>query len=132
MRLYSGWSYVGARLTSKTIEYEETGWYDGDIETKTEAEMKRDRFLYNDQVKPVVERLKTFTLAIASLWVASIVAYNVSLQVKPMYDQFDPRNLERLAYDDKLADKAASTTGGKPAYCDSRYYRAIANGGQGC
>ncbi len=26
LRLYSGWSYIGSRLTSKEIEYEETGW----------------------------------------------------------------------------------------------------------
>ena len=27
MRLYTGWGYVGSRLQSKEIEYEETGWY---------------------------------------------------------------------------------------------------------
>ena len=32
IRLYSGWGYVGSRLNSKVIEYEETGWYDGDFE----------------------------------------------------------------------------------------------------
>ena len=26
IRLYSGWGYVGSRLTSKVIEFEETGW----------------------------------------------------------------------------------------------------------
>ncbi len=26
LRLYSGWSYIGSRLKSKEIEYEETGW----------------------------------------------------------------------------------------------------------
>jgi Protein of unknown function (DUF1230). len=26
LRLYSGWGYVGGRLTSKEIEFEETGW----------------------------------------------------------------------------------------------------------
>jgi hypothetical protein len=26
IRLYSGWGYVGSRLTSKVIEYEKTGW----------------------------------------------------------------------------------------------------------
>jgi hypothetical protein len=34
--------------------------------------------------------------------------------------------------DDKLAAKASEAAGGKPAYCDSRYYRALANGGKGC
>lgn len=26
LRLYSGWGYIGSRLTSKEIEFEETGW----------------------------------------------------------------------------------------------------------
>ena len=27
VRLYSGWGYVGSRLSSNVIEYEESGWY---------------------------------------------------------------------------------------------------------
>ena len=132
IRIYSGWGYLKTRLTSKVIEYEETGWYDGDIELKTEAEMKRDRFLYKDKVQPVVERVKTASLGIGALWVASIVAFNAASQVKPFFDQYDVTMLEKLSYDEKLANAAAQSSGGKPAYCDSRYYRAIANGGQGC
>jgi hypothetical protein len=30
-RLYIGWSHVGNRLLSATVEYEETGWYDGQV-----------------------------------------------------------------------------------------------------
>ncbi|GAB2290874.1 hypothetical protein Dimus_025139 [Dionaea muscipula] len=29
VRMYLGWAYVGNRLLSATVEYEETGWYDG-------------------------------------------------------------------------------------------------------
>ncbi|KMZ58993.1 hypothetical protein ZOSMA_70G00070, partial [Zostera marina] len=29
LRMYLGWAYVGNRLLSATVEYEETGWYDG-------------------------------------------------------------------------------------------------------
>lgn len=132
IRIYSGWGYLKARLTSKVIEYEETGWYDGDVELKTESEMRRDRFLYKDKVQPVVERVKTTSLGLGALWVASIVAFNAASQVKPLFDQYDVKMLEQLNYDEKLANKAAQSSGGKPAYCDSRYYRAIANGGQGC
>jgi hypothetical protein len=132
IRIYSGWAYIGSRLTSKVIEYEETGWYDGDIEYKTQAEMTRDRFLYKDKVKPVVERVKMFCLGVGGLWLASIVAFNVASSSKPMFAQYDPKMLEQLRYDEKLAETAAKSSGGKPSYCDSRYYRAIANGGQGC
>lgn len=29
LNMYNGWSYVRDRLLSATVEYEETGWYDG-------------------------------------------------------------------------------------------------------
>uniref|UniRef100_A0A2P2K4B9 Uncharacterized protein ycf36 n=1 Tax=Rhizophora mucronata TaxID=61149 RepID=A0A2P2K4B9_RHIMU len=31
LRMYLGWAYVGNRLLSATVEYEETGWYDGQV-----------------------------------------------------------------------------------------------------
>lgn len=132
IRLYSGWGYVGDRLQSKVVEYEETGWYDGNFEKKSPKEIARDLFLYRSDVKPVEDRLKIFGLVTAGLFVASCIGLNVATNAKPLFDQYDVGTLERLRYDDKLADVAAEQTGGKPAYCDSRYYRAIANGGQGC
>jgi Conserved in the green lineage and diatoms 27 len=132
LRIYTGWSYVGQRLESKVVEFEETGWYDGNVEVKTLAEQKRDKFLYSENVKPIVQRLQSTSLACLALWVASIVAFQTSASIKPFFEQYDPKVLERLGYDDKLADVAAQNSGGKPIYCDNRYYRAIANGGQGC
>jgi hypothetical protein len=132
LRLYSGWGYVGSRLQSKEIEYEETGWYDGDFEMKSEAEIARDLFLYRQDVQPVTERVKTFSLAVAALWVASCVGLNVVFQIKPIFNEYDPDMLERLVYDDKFAGIAAEQSNGVPTYCNSRYYRAVANGGQGC
>lgn len=134
IRLYSGWSYIGQRLSSKVVEYEETGWYDGDWEEKTETEQRRDRMLFANEVKPVVDRLKVFTAGSGGLVLASILCYNVALSTaaNPMFDQYNPDVLGRLSYDDKLADSAAMSTGGRPAYCDSRYYSAVANGGMGC
>ena len=133
IRLYTGWGYIGDRLNSKVVEYEETGWYDGDFEKKSAAELKRDRMLYQSNVKPVVDRLKVFTASSAGLLRASVVSFNVAISNKPLFNQYDPSVvLERLSYGDTLAESAAQNTGGKPAYCDSRYYRAVSNGGQGC
>lgn len=133
IRLYSGWNYISERLTSKIIEYEETGWFDGQFTYKTENEQKRDRFLYNSDVKPVVERLKIFLLSTIGLSIGSVILLNIATTAKPLpFDQYNPSVLERLTYDDKLAETASEATSGKPAYCDSRYYQAIANGGQGC
>lgn len=131
VRLYTGWGYVGSRLKSKVIEYEETGWFDGDFEKKSVAEEKRDQFLYQANVKPVVNRVKTVTLAVGGIWLASCIGLNAAMSVKPIFDEYNPAMLERLRYDDKLAEKAATQSGGKPTYCDNRYYRALANGGHG-
>ena len=132
IRLYSGWGYVGSRLQSKVIEYEETGWYDGDIELKTEAEKARDMFLYRSDVMPVENRLKLFAAGIGAFWLASIVGFNVASNSKPLFDEYNPEMLKTLTYDDKIAGVAAQQSGGVPTYCNSRYYRAVANGGQGC
>lgn len=131
LRLYSGWGYIGSRLQSKVIEYEETGWYDGDFEKKSNAETARDLFLYRSNVKPVEERLKKFALAVGGAWVASCLAFNVASSEKPMFDQYDPRMLEKLRYDDKVAEVVSRESNGRPTYCENRYYRAVANGGQG-
>ncbi|XP_078432102.1 YCF36, putative (DUF1230) isoform X2 [Wolffia australiana] len=45
LRMYLGWAYVGNRLLSATVEYEETGWYDGQIWVKTPEVLARDRLL---------------------------------------------------------------------------------------
>ena len=132
IRLYSGWGYVGSRLKSKVVEFEETGWYDGSVEYKTKEEKARDLFLYKSDVQPVEERLKAITLATAAFLVASCVALNITLSIKPIFDEYNPDMLEKLRADDKLAEVAARQSNGRPTYCDNRYYRAVANGGQGC
>lgn len=132
IRLYSGWGYVASRLKSRVIEYEETGWFDGNFEKKTEAELKRDQFLHDSDVKPAVDRLQQLTLAVAALWVASCIGLNAATSMKPVFNEYDPSILERVRFDEDLANKAAQQSGGKPTYCDNRYYRAVANGGQGC
>ena len=131
VRLYSGWGYVGSRLQSKVIEYEESGWYDGDIEYKTDTEKARDLFLYRQDVRPVEDRLKLFSAAIAGVWIASIIGLNVAASANPIFNEYDADMLKTLTYDEKLANTAAQKSGGRPTYCDSRYYRAVAGGGQG-
>lgn len=131
LRLYSGWGFVGSRLLSPTIEYEETGWYDGTMEPKTQAERARDLFLYRKDVQPVVDRLQSTTLVVFGLLLVSCLVFQLSLSNQPMFDQYNPQLLKNLELDDTLAEKAAANSQGRPTYCDNRYYTAIANGGQG-
>jgi hypothetical protein len=83
-------------------------------------------------VKPVEVRIQKFTIAVGGAWLASCLLFNGILHAKPVFNEYDPAMLERLVYDEKLADVAAVQSAGRPTYCENRYYRAIANGGQGC
>ena len=131
LRLYSGWGYIGSRLRSKVIEYEVTGWYDGDVEEKSDTEKARDLFLYRSNVQPVEVRLRKFCYIVGSLWMASCLAFNVATSMNPIFNQYDPNMLEKLAYDDKIAGIVQSQSNGRPTYCDSRYYRAVAGAAPG-
>ncbi|KGN55327.1 uncharacterized protein ycf36 [Cucumis sativus] len=78
LRMYLGWAYVGNRLLSATVEYEETGWYDGQIWVKTAQVLARDRLLGSYTVKPVLNRLKyTLVSLAASLFVSIVVLINI-------------------------------------------------------
>lgn len=61
--------------------------YDGSFEPKTEAEYKRDMFLYKQEVKPANDRLKALALGCAALWVASCVGLNASYSLKPVFNE---------------------------------------------
>ncbi|KAJ4952633.1 hypothetical protein NE237_029465 [Protea cynaroides] len=86
LRMYLGWAYVGNRLLSATVDYEETGWYDGQIWVKTAEVLARDRLLGSYSVKPVLSRLK-FTLVglAASLVVCVALLQNIESNQKDSY-----------------------------------------------
>ncbi|CAL9062739.1 unnamed protein product [Musa banksii] len=70
LRMYLGWAYIGNRLLSATVEYEETGWYDGQIWVKTPEVLARDRLLGSFSVKPVLSRVKLTLIGLAISLVA--------------------------------------------------------------
>lgn len=76
LRLYLGYAYVGNRLFSATVEYEETGWYDGEIWVKTPELLARDRLLASYKVKPALNRLKLTLIGLGlSLGVSSLLLF---------------------------------------------------------
>ncbi|GMI48136.1 hypothetical protein TrCOL_g12082 [Triparma columacea] len=132
VRLFSGWSYIGSRLKSDFVIYEETGWYDGAVEKKSKEAKMRDTLVYNDDVRPVVDRLKTICLALAATWALSAGLFANVASMKPIFNEYDPNFINQLNANDDLAEIAAKKANGRPTYCDSRYYKAVAGGGQGC
>ncbi|PKA49780.1 Uncharacterized protein ycf36 [Apostasia shenzhenica] len=142
LRIYLGWSYVGDRLLSAVVPYEESGWYDGQMWVKP------------PEVKPVIKLLKQTLVGTGALLVTAISLFifaspvqnfmqsvfeseetssNIPLsKVKP---NLSKRELLRLPAevmkDDELAGAAAEAADGRPVYCRDRLYRALA-GGQYC
>ena len=50
--------YIYNRLNSETIEYEESGWYDGQIWEKPIEWRSKDLLIAQHQVKPVLNHLE--------------------------------------------------------------------------
>lgn len=57
IRLYFGWVYIRDRLKTAVIEYEESGWYDGQTWEKTDEILQRDRLIATYEVAPILGRL---------------------------------------------------------------------------
>jgi hypothetical protein len=74
LRLYLGWSYIGDRLNSDKIIYEESGWYDGQTWTKPTTMLNRDRLIVSYQIKPILTRLqKTFLWLLGLATIGSLI-----------------------------------------------------------
>lgn len=152
IRIYLGWAYVGNRLLSAAVDYEETGWYDGQVFVKPPEVLARDRLLGTYEVKPTLMRLRNTLLATgggltisAVLLVGSIAAgsgpdgmYSRGLRAIPRQFGQDGviysakvRSLAELKNDDDAAAAEAAAQKGVPGYCGDRFFRASA-GGQYC
>ncbi|WP_320674562.1 CGLD27 family protein [Prochlorococcus sp. MIT 1341] len=57
IRLLIGWDYVCKRLTSIEVEYEETGWQDGNCWKKPESWLQKDLLIAQHVVKPIIRIL---------------------------------------------------------------------------
>lgn len=83
LRLYLGWSYVRSRLKSTTVDYEESGWYDGQVWTKTPEILMRDRLLVTHQVEPILRRLKQTFAVLAAFCVLGGILWNFLSAINP-------------------------------------------------
>ncbi|XP_020537196.1 protein CONSERVED IN THE GREEN LINEAGE AND DIATOMS 27, chloroplastic isoform X2 [Jatropha curcas] len=151
-----GWSYVGDRLLSAVIPYEESGWYDGQMWVKPPEVLARDRLLGSYKVKPVIKMLKQTLVGTGALLVTAVLLFifatpvedffqnNFATKKSPLNDPASSINMKynvgkeellslpvEVVADDDLAAAAAKAADGRPVYCRDRYYRALA-GGQYC
>lgn len=57
IRLYLGWNHIFKRLTSEKVEYEESGWYDGQIWIKPVKLKEKETLIALLEVKPILKNL---------------------------------------------------------------------------
>ena len=57
IRLYIGWKHVFKRLTSEKVEYEESGWYDGQVWIKPLVLKEKESLIASIEVKPILNNL---------------------------------------------------------------------------
>ncbi|RXI07083.1 hypothetical protein DVH24_026219, partial [Malus domestica] len=139
LRIYLGWSYIGDRLLSAVIPYEESGWYDGQMWVKPH------------EVKPVIKLLKQTLVGTGALLVTGVLLFIFATPVKDFIHtifgtkqnpssvsaskisskiNISKEELLKLPTDvkanDDLAAAAAEAADGRPIYCRDRFYRALA------
>ena len=57
IKLYLGWNHVFKRLMSERIEYEESGWYDGQVWIKPLVLKEKESLIASVEVKPILKNL---------------------------------------------------------------------------
>ena len=57
IRLYLGWNHIFNRLISEKVEYEESGWYDGQVWEKPLVLKEKESLIASIEVKPILNNL---------------------------------------------------------------------------
>tara|TARA_B100000212_G_C27241704_1_gene476194 strand:- start:548 stop:796 length:249 start_codon:yes stop_codon:yes gene_type:complete len=78
IRLFLGWNHIYKRLRSERVEYEESGWYDGQVWIKPIELKEKESLIASLEVKPILKSLKQTTSIIIVLILigTSILQYN--------------------------------------------------------
>jgi len=75
IRLYLGWKHVFKRLTSEKVEYEESGWYDGQVWTKPLSLKEKESLIASIEVKPILKNLIQIFSVISVLALSGILFF---------------------------------------------------------
>ena len=75
LRLYLGWNHVFKRLTSEKVEYEESGWYDGQVWTKPLVLKEKESLIASIEVKPILKNLIQIFSIISVLALSGILLF---------------------------------------------------------
>ena len=75
IRLYLGWNHVFKRLTSEKVEYEESGWYDGQVWIKPLVLKEKESLIASNEVKPILKNLIQILSIISVLALSGILLF---------------------------------------------------------
>ncbi len=75
IRLYLGWNHVFKRLTSEKVEYEESGWYDGQIWIKPVVLKEKESLIASIEVKPILKNLIQILSIISILILSGVLLF---------------------------------------------------------
>ena len=75
IRLYLGWNHVFKRLTSERVEYEESGWYDGQVWIKPLVLKEKESLIASIEVKPILKNLIQIFSIILALALSGILLF---------------------------------------------------------
>ena len=75
IRLYLGWKHVFKRLTSERVEYEESGWYDGQVWIKPLVLKEKESLIASIEVKPILKNLIQIFSIVAFLALSGILLF---------------------------------------------------------
>ena len=72
-RQWLSWMYIYKRLNSENIEYEESGWYDGQTWEKPLDWRSKDLLIAQYQVKPILNHLEVLIIVFTLVILVSII-----------------------------------------------------------
>jgi len=75
IRLYLGWIHIFKRLTSEKVEYEESGWYDGQVWEKPLVLKEKESLIASIEVKPILRNLIQILSIILVLALSGILLF---------------------------------------------------------
>jgi len=75
IRLYLGWNHIFKRLISEKVEYEESGWYDGQVWEKPLVLKEKESLIASIEVKPILKNLIQIFSIISVLALTGILIF---------------------------------------------------------
>ena len=73
--LFIGWNHIFKRLNSEKIEYEESGWYDGQVWIKPLVLKEKESLIATIEVKPILKNLIQIFSIISTIVLSGILLF---------------------------------------------------------